>query len=465
MINTSLSKVIMPEQPAKSRIENFEEVSLGYSEEQALEEASRCLNCKNPACMTGCPVGVPIPSFISMIKEKKYIEAAKIIKNVSALPAICGRVCPQEHQCESKCARGIKGQPVGIGRLERFVADRLIESEEDIRKKQNLNGYKIAVIGSGPSGLTCAGDLALMGYSVTVFEALHKFGGILTYGIPEFVLPKKIVNKEIEMLKNLGVEFVPNFILGKSATIDDLLNDGFEAIYIGIGASHPSFMGIPGENLKGVCSANEYLMRINLMNATMQNSHTPMYKAKKIAVIGGGNVAIDAARCALRTNADEVSIIYRRSEAELPSRLEDIRHAKEEGVIFKFLTNPTEILSDSNGNVCGIKCVSMELGEPDASGRRRPIEISGSDFVIDADLVIMAIGTSASPLVKNFSQNIELNNKGYFSVNENGQTSMPPVFAGGDAVTGPATVIKAMGAGKKSAKAIDEYIKSLSVSK
>lgn len=461
MVNTSSTKTNMSELAPVLRIKSFDEVSCGYTEDEALNEAARCLNCKNPACMTGCPVGVPIPGFISLIRDKKYIEAAQLIKNTSALPAVCGRVCPQEHQCESKCVRGLKGQPVGIGRLERFAADRLIESGRDIRKKEKENGHKIAIIGSGPSGITCAGDLAMMGYSVTVFEALNCLGGILTYGIPEFVLPKSIVRKEINALKSLGVEFIPNFIVGKSASIDDLIDDGFEAVYIGTGAGHPLFMNIPGENLNGVCSANEYLLRINLSETSGTDVAPPMYRAKKIAVVGGGNVAIDAARCAVRTGAEDVFIVYRRSETELPSRLEDIRHAKEEGVQFKFLTNPVELINDGSGRVCGMKCVSMRLGEPDASGRRSPEVIDGSEHVIDADLVIMAIGTCANPIIKNAVSGVDTNNKGYFLVNENGQTSRKEIFAGGDAVTGPATVIKAMGAGKKAAKAIDEYIASI----
>ena len=461
MPNMSLKKNEMPSQDPNVRNKNFLEVALGYTEEQALDEAARCLNCKNHPCVSGCPVQVKIPEFIKKITEKDYEGAYQVIHETSSLPAVCGRVCPQETQCESKCVRGIKGEPVGIGRLERFVADWHNANVQEAPAKPVSNGHKVAVIGSGPSGLTCAGDLAKKGYDVTVFEALHLAGGVLVYGIPEFRLPKAIVQKEIDTLKDLGVAFVLNFVVGRSETIDELFGDGFEAIFVGSGAGLPTFIGVPGENANGVYSANEYLTRINLMKAYKENSDTPIYHAKKVAVVGGGNVAMDAARCAKRMGADEVYIVYRRSEKELPARLEEIHHAKEEGVVFKFLTAPLEVLSDENFNVTGLKCQQMELGEPDASGRRRPIPVEGSEFVIDLDCVIAAIGTSPNPLIRHTTPGLETNRKGCIVADdEHGITSKDGVFAGGDAVTGAATVILAMGAGKRAAAAMDEYIKN-----
>ena len=461
MPNMNPKKCPMPEQAPDVRNKNFEEVTLGYTAEVAVEEAQRCLNCKNKPCMTGCPVQVKIPEFISLVAEGKFLEAAAKIKETSALPAVCGRVCPQESQCECHCVRGIKGEPVAIGRLERFVADYARENSTEKPVKPASNGHKVAIVGAGPAGLTCAGDLARMGYEVTVFEALHTAGGVLMYGIPEFRLPKAIVQKEIDTLKDLGVEFVLNFVVGRSETIDELFGDGFEAIFVGSGAGLPTFIGVPGENANGVYSANEYLTRINLMKAYKENADTPIYRAKKVAVVGGGNVAMDAARCAKRMGADEVYIVYRRSEKELPARLEEIHHAKEEGVVFKFLTAPLEVLSDENFNVTGLKCQQMELGEPDASGRRRPIPVEGSEFVIDLDCVIAAIGTSPNPLIRHTTPGLETNRKGCIVADdEHGITSKDGVFAGGDAVTGAATVILAMGAGKRAAAAMDEYIKN-----
>lgn len=459
MANMNPKKMPMPEQDPNVRNKNFEEVTLGYTAEMAIEEAQRCLNCKNKPCMTGCPVQVKIPDFIALVAEGKFLEAAAKIKETSSLPAVCGRVCPQESQCECHCVRGIKGEPVAIGRLERFVADYARENSSEKAEKPAANGHKVAVVGAGPAGLTCAGDLARMGYAVTVFEALHTAGGVLMYGIPEFRLPKEIVQKEIDTLKDLGVEFVLNFVVGRSETIDELFADGYEAIFVGSGAGLPSFIGVPGENANGVYSANEYLTRINLMKAYKENADTPILHANKVAVVGGGNVAMDAARCAKRMGAEEVYIVYRRSEKELPARLEEIHHAKEEGIIFKFLTAPLEVLSDENYNVTGMKCQQMELGEPDASGRRRPIPVEGSEFTLDLDCVIAAIGTSPNPLIRKTTPGLETNRKGCIVADEeHGITSKDGVFAGGDAVTGAATVILAMGAGKRAAAAMDEYI-------
>lgn len=460
MANMSLKKNEMPMQPADVRNKNFSEVTLGYSEETALDEAARCLNCKTAPCMTKCPVAVNIPGFISKIKEQDYEGAYQVISEHSSLPAVCGRVCPQESQCESACTRGVKGEPVGIGRLERFVADWHNEHAQGLAEKPASNGHKVAVIGSGPSGLTCAGDLARLGYEVTVFEALHLAGGVLVYGIPEFRLPKAIVQKEINTLKELGVTVHTNVIVGRSISVEELFDDGYEAIYIGSGAGLPMFMNIPGENLKGVYSANEFLTRINLMKAYKEGADTPIQRGQKVAVIGGGNVAMDAARCAKRLGAEEVYIVYRRSAEELPARHEEVEHAEEEGVIFKFLSSPTEIMGDENGNVTGIKCQQMELSEPDATGRRRPVPIPDSEFEMALSNVIMALGTTPNPLLKTTTPGLETNKKGCLVVNEEGLTSKEGVYAGGDAVTGAATVIKAMGAGKLGAKSIDEYLRN-----
>ena len=460
MANLSLEKNPMPVQEPSVRNHNFEEVALGYSEETALNEADRCLNCLNHPCMEKCPVSVNIPGFINKIKEKDYEGAYQVISVDSSLPAICGRVCPQESQCESACTRGKKGDPVGIGRLERFVADWHNNHAALKEEKPAANGHKVAIVGSGPSGLTCAGDLAKAGYEVTIFEALHLAGGVLVYGIPEFRLPKAIVQKEIDSLKNLGVTINTNVIIGKSLTVDELFEDGYEAIYIASGAGLPMFMHIPGENLKGVLSANEFLTRINLMKAYKEDADTPVRRGKKVAVVGGGNVAMDAARCAKRLGAEEVYIVYRRSEQELPARKEEVGHAMEEGIIFRFLTNPVEILGDDDKSVKALKCVEMELGEPDASGRRRPIAKEGSEFDIEVDTVIMALGTTPNPLLKSTTKGLETNKKGCLVVDEKGLTSRAGIYAGGDAVTGSATVIKAMGAGKLGAKSIDEYLKN-----
>ena len=457
-----LKKVPVREQDAKVRATNFEEVCLGYNMEEAMEEASRCLNCKNAKCIQGCPVSIDIPAFIQEVKEGNIEEAYKVIGKSSALPAICGRVCPQESQCEGKCIRGIKGEPVSIGKLERFVADYALDHDIKPVGAEEKNGHKVAVIGSGPSGLTCAGDLAKLGYDVTVFEALHELGGVLVYGIPEFRLPKqKIVAKEIEKVKELGVKFETNVVIGKSTTIDQLMEEeGFEAVFIGSGAGLPMFMGIPGENANEVFSANEYLTRSNLMKAFDDSYDTPIAAGKKVAVVGGGNVAMDAARTALRLGA-EVHIVYRRSEAELPARVEEVHHAKEEGVIFDLLTNPKKINVDDNGNITSMTVVKMELGEPDASGRRRPVEIEGSEYDIEVDTVIMSLGTSPNPLISSTTKGLDVNRrKCIVADEENGQTSKEGVFAGGDAVTGAATVILAMGAGKAGAKGIDEYLKN-----
>ena len=455
-----LNKIPVREQDAKVRATNFEEVCLGYNMEEAMAEASRCINCKNAQCVKGCPVSINIPGFVQQVKEGNIKEAYQIISESSALPAVCGRVCPQESQCEGKCIRGLKGDPVSIGKLERFVADWACEQGIKPEGAKEKNGKKVAVIGSGPAGLTCAGDLAKMGYDVTIFEALHEAGGVLVYGIPEFRLPKKaVVAKEIENVKSLGVKIETNVVVGKSVTIDELLEEeGFSAVFIGSGAGLPKFMGIPGENANGVFSANEYLTRSNLMKAFDENSTTPIMRGKKVAVVGGGNVAMDAARTALRLGA-ETHIVYRRSEEELPARVEEVHHAKEEGIIFDLLTNPVEILKDESGWVCGMKCVQMELGEPDASGRRRPVVKENSEFIMDVDTVIMSLGTSPNPLISSTTEGLEVNKwKCIVADEEFGKTSKEGVYAGGDAVTGAATVILAMGAGKAGAKGIDEYL-------
>ena len=451
MANMSLKKNPMPSQDPNVRNKNFEEVALGYTEEQALDEAARCLNCKNKPCMQGCPVMVHIPDFIAEVAKGDFEAAYQIIAATSALPAVCGRVCPQESQCEKHCVRGIKGEPVGIGRLERFVADWHREHATAAPEKPASNGHRVAVVGSGPSGLTCAGDLARKGYEVTVFEALHLAGGVLVYGIPEFRLPKAIVQKEVDGLKALGVTIATDTVVGRTITVDELMDEqGFEAVFIGSGAGLPMFMDIPGINYRGVYSANEFLTRINLMKAYREGSDTPIQHPKRVAVVGGGNVAMDAARCAKRLGA-EVYIVYRRGMEELPARKEEVEHAEEEGVIFKTLCNPVEILADENDDVSKIRCIKMELGEPDASGRRRPIEVPGSEFDLDVDCVIMSLGTSPNPLIKSTTKGLEINKKGGIVVNEDGLTSREHVYAGGDAVTGAATVILAMGAGKTTA--------------
>ncbi|MCH5207988.1 MAG: NADPH-dependent glutamate synthase [Oscillospiraceae bacterium] len=460
MPNMSLKKNEMPAQEPNIRNKNFDEVALGYSEAQAVDEAERCLNCKNRPCVSGCPVSIDIPEFIEKIREKDFEGAYDIIAKSSSLPAVCGRVCPQETQCECKCVRGVKGEPVGIGRLERFVADYHNKNSAEAPKAPAKNGHKCAVIGAGPSGLTCAGDLAKMGYDVTVFEALHLAGGVLVYGIPEFRLPKAIVAHEVENLKALGVKIETNVVIGRTIEIDELFEQGYEAIFIGSGAGLPRFMNIPGENLKGVYSANEFLTRVNLMKAYKEGSDTPIKKNTSVAVVGGGNVAMDAARCAKRLGAENVYIVYRRGLEEMPARKEEVEHAMEEGIIFKTLNNPVEILGDEHKFVTGMKCIEMELGEPDASGRRRPVEKQGSEFTLDVDCVVMSIGTSPNPLIRNTTKGLETNKHGCFIADENGATSREGVFAGGDAVTGAATVILAMGAGKTAAKAMDEYIKS-----
>ena len=465
--NMSMTRNVMPTQDAKVRAHNFDEVALGYTEETAIDEAMRCLNCKNMPCVDGWPVKIHIPDFISKIKDGDFEGAYQIITKSSSLPAVCGRVCPQETQCESKCVRGIKGESVGIGRLERFVADwhNTFCTEEPVRPEPNH--HRVAVVGSGPSGLTCAGDLAKQGYEVTVYEALHTAGGVLVYGIPEFRLPKAIVAKEVDTLKKLGVKIDTNVVIGKTLTVDELFEMGYEAVFIGSGAGLPNFMGIPGESLKGVYSANEFLTRSNLMKAYLDNPETPIMKGGKVAVVGGGNVAMDAARTALRLGAEKVYIVYRRSMEELPARREEVEHAEEEGIEFKLLCNPTEILGydnpentrdDKNGFVRGMKCIKMELGKPDEKGRRRPVEIPGSEFEIAVDTVIMSIGTSPNPLIKSTTGGLEVNRWGGIVVNEDGLTSRNAVYAGGDAVTGAATVISAMGAGKTAAKAIHEHL-------
>ncbi len=468
MPNMSLKKNPMPTQEPEVRAHNFKEVALGYAKDTALDEAARCLNCKNMPCVTGCPVNIHIPEFIAKIKEGDFEGAYQVISKNSALPAVCGRVCPQETQCESKCVRGIKGEPVGIGRLERFVADWHNEHSTGKPVVAPSNGHRVAIVGSGPSGLTCAGDLARKGYKVTVFEALHTAGGVLVYGIPEFRLPKAIVQKEVDNLSAMGVDVETNMVIGKTLTIDELFEDGYEAVFIGSGAGLPNFMGIPGEAYKGVYSANEFLTRSNLMKAYRDDPVTPIMKGGKVAVVGGGNVAMDAARTALRLGAEKVYIVYRRSEAELPARREEVEHAKEEGIEFKLLNNPVEILGynnpddkrdPKNGFVTGMKCIRMELGEPDAKGRRRPVPIEGSEFVLDVDTVVISIGTSPNPLIKSTTKGLDVNAHGGIIVEEDtGKTSRDAVYAGGDAVTGAATVISAMGAGKVAAKAIDEFL-------
>lgn len=450
----------MPHQEPLVRNKNFLEVATGYDAQTAMDEALRCLHCKHKPCISGCPVQIHIPDFIAKVAEGDFEAAYQIISESSSLPAVCGRVCPQARQCESKCVRGIKGDAVSIGRLERFVADWHNSHCKVWPAVPERNGHKVAVIGSGPSGLTCAGDLARLGYDVTVFEALHIAGGVLVYGIPEFRLPKKIVELEVNGLKALGVKIVTNVVIGRSMSIDDLFDDGFEAVYIGSGAGLPRFMGIPGESLKEVYSANEYLTRVNLMKAYQPGSTTPIYHARKVAVVGGGNVAMDAARSAIRLGAEEVYVLYRRSFEEIPARQEEVQHAQEEQIRFQTLTNPVEILGSDDGNVTGVRCIRMELGEPDATGRRRPVPVPDSDFVIDADCVIMAIGTSPNPLIKSTTGGLEVNARGGIVADENGCTSRDGVFAGGDTVTGAATVIKAMGAGKIAAKSIDAYIQN-----
>ncbi len=463
-VNKQMEKTPMPEQEAAVRAGNFEEVALGYTEEMALNEAARCLNCKHRPCVSGCPVNVGIPDFIARIVEQNYEGAYDIIAKTSSLPAVCGRVCPQETQCEAKCVRGVKGEPVAIGRLERFVADRHMAQEKAAAVKLASNGHKVAVIGSGPSGLTCAGDLAKLGYEVTVFEAFHTAGGVLMYGIPEFRLPKEIVQREIDGLRELGVDIRTNMVIGKVLSLDELFEMGYEAIFVGSGAGLPGFLGIPGEGLLGVSSANEFLTRINLMKAYRDGYDTPVQRAKRVAVVGGGNVAMDAARCAKRMGAEDVYIVYRRGEEEMPARLEEIHHAKEEGVTFRFLTAPVAVHGDENGFVRALECERMELGEPDASGRRRPVPVPDSRFELEVDMVIAAIGNSPNPLIRTTTPGLEANRKGCLIVEEDTmRTTREGVYAGGDAVTGAATVILAMGAGKQAAASIDRYIREKSV--
>lgn len=458
MPNMDPKKTPVPVQDPNVRRSNFEEVAMGYSEEDAIYEAQRCLHCKHQPCVSGCPVNIHIPDFIEKVKDGDFEGAYQVISLTSSLPAVCGRVCPQENQCEKHCVRGIKHEAVGIGRLERFVADYHREHTQEKPVKPQSNGHKVAIVGAGPSGLTCAGDLAKKGYEVTIFEALHEAGGVLMYGIPEFRLPKDIVRKEIENLKALGVNIVTNFVVGRSDTIDALMEeDGFEAVFVGSGAGLPRFMNLEGENLKGVFSANEFLTRINLMKAYKEDSNTPIYHPKKCVVVGGGNVAMDAARCARRLGA-EVHIVYRRSMEELPARKEEVEHAQEEGIIFDLLNNPVKVIGDDQGWVSHVECIKMELGEPDASGRRRPIPVEGSEFQIEADCMIMAIGTSPNPLIRSTTPGLEVNRRGCLVVDENEMTTKDGVYAGGDAVTGAATVISAMGAGKKAASSIDEYL-------
>ena len=461
MANMSKVKIPMPEQDPMVRNRNFDEVTLGYTEEMAVEEANRCLNCKNPLCVQGCPVNVRIPEFIQKIQQRDFKAAYEIIFSTNALPAVTGRVCPQESQCESKCVRGIKGESVAIGRLERFVADWYRENVRETAEKPAPNGLKVAVVGSGPAGVTCAADLAKLGYAVTVFEALHTPGGVLVYGIPEFRLPKAIVADSIAKLEEMGVEVMTNMVIGRVLTIDELFEMGYRAVFVGSGAGLPMFMNIPGESLKGVMSANEYLTRTNLMKAYAPGADTPIIRSKAVAVVGGGNVAMDAARCAIRLGAEQVYVVYRRGEAEMPARLEEKHHAKEEGIIFRTLCNPVQILPDEDGRVRAIRCIRMELGEPDASGRRRPVEVKGSEFEIQVDTVIMSLGTSPNPLIRSTTPGLETNRKGCLIVNEKEMTTREGVFAGGDAVTGAATVILAMGAGKKAAAAIDSYLKEM----
>ncbi len=459
MPNMSLTKVPMPEQDPNVRNKNFLEVAMGYTEEMAMEEASRCLNCKNKPCVSGCPVNVRIPEFVAKVAEGKFEEAYEIITSTNSLPAISGRVCPQENQCEGKCVRGIKGESVSIGRLERFCADYHMKHSDAKAVKPQSNGKKVAVVGAGPSGLTCAGDLAKKGYEVTVFEAFHTAGGVLVYGIPEFRLPKAIVKKEVENLQDLGVEVKTNMVIGRVLSVDELFEMGYKAIFIGSGAGLPSFMGIEGEDLIGVYSANEYLTRTNLMKAYLDDYDTPIIKSKSVAVVGGGNVAMDAARCAKRLGAENVYIVYRRGMEEMPARKEEVHHAMEEGIIFKNLNNPVKILGDENGRVRAMECIEMELGEPDASGRRKPIAKEGSNFELPVDTVIMSIGTSPNPLIRSTTPGLDTNKRGCLVVNEDTmQTTREGVYAGGDAVTGSATVILAMGAGKQAAQSIDEYL-------
>ena len=461
MPNMSLTKVPMPEQDPNVRNKNFEEVALGYTKEMAMEEATRCINCKNKPCMSGCPVCVRIPEFIAKVAAGEFEEAYKIITSTNGLPAVCGRVCPQENQCEGKCIRGIKGEPVSIGRLERFVADYHMAHSNDDAVKPESNGIKVAVVGAGPAGLTCAGDLAKLGYEVTIFEAFHKAGGVLVYGIPEFRLPKAIVQKEVENLEALGVKVETDMVIGRVLSIDEIMEMGFKAVFIGSGAGLPSFMGIEGEALVGVYSANEYLTRANLMKAYLDDYDTPIIKSKNVAVVGGGNVAMDAARTALRLGAENVYIVYRRGMEELPARGEEVHHAIEEGIIFKTLNNPVKLIGDEDGRVCKMECVEMELGEPDASGRRRPMVIEGSNFQLDVDTVIMSLGTSPNPLISSTTKGLEINKRRCIvAEEETGKTSKDGVYAGGDAVTGAATVILAMGAGKAGARGIDEYLKN-----
>lgn len=459
MPNMSLTKVPMPEQDPNVRNKNFLEVAMGYTEEMAMEEASRCLNCKNKPCVSGCPVNVRIPEFVAKVAEGKFEEAYEIITSTNSLPAISGRVCPQENQCEGKCVRGIKGESVSIGRLERFCADYHMKHSDAKAVKPQSNGKKVAVVGAGPSGLTCAGDLAKKGYEVTVFEAFHTAGGVLVYGIPEFRLPKAIVKKEVENLQDLGVEVKTNMVIGRVLSVDELFEMGYKAIFIGSGAGLPSFMGIEGEDLIGVYSANEYLTRTNLMKAYLDDYDTPIIKSKSVAVVGGGNVAMDAARCAKRLGAENVYIVYRRGMEEMPARKEEVHHAMEEGIIFKNLNNPVKILGDENGRVRAMECIEMELGEPDASGRRKPIAKEGSNFELPVDTVIMSIGTSPNPLIRSTTPGLDTNKRGCLVVNEDTmQTTREGVYAGGDAVTGAATVILAMGAGKQASQSIDEYL-------
>nr|WP_314503776.1 NADPH-dependent glutamate synthase [uncultured Peptostreptococcus sp.] len=454
------TKVPVREQDPKVRATNFEEVCYGYNSEEAQEEAQRCLNCKNPRCVQGCPVSINIPDFIQEVKAGNFEEAAKVIAKSSSLPAVCGRVCPQESQCEGVCVVGIKGEPVSIGKLERFVADWSRENDIDLSGNIEKNGIKVAIVGSGPSGLACAGDLAKAGYDVTIFEAFHESGGVLTYGIPEFRLPKtKVVNYEIDSIKKLGVKIENNVVVGRTITIDEMFeNEGFKAVFIGSGAGLPSFMGIPGENANGVLSANEFLTRVNLMKAYIDDYDTPIRVGKKVAVVGGGNVAMDAARTALRLGAN-THIVYRRSESELPARVEEVHHAKEEGIQFNLLTNPTEIMVDENGNVCGMKCIRMELGEPDESGRRRPVEVEGSEFELDVDMVIMSLGTRPNPLIASTTPGLDVNKRKCIVADDDGLTSLEGIYAGGDTVTGAATVISAMGAGRTAAAAMDKYLR------
>ena len=460
MPNMSMTKVTVPEQDAKVRSRNFEEVCLGYTKEQAMEEATRCLNCKNKPCVSGCPVNIHIPEFIAKVAEGDFKAAYEIISDTNALPGVSGRVCPQESQCEKYCVRGIKGEPVAIGRLERFVADWYRENINEMPAKPESNGIKVAVVGSGPASLTCASDLAKQGYQVTMFEAFHTAGGVLVYGIPEFRLPKAIVANEVKKLTAMGVDLETDMVVGKTYTIDEMFEEGYEAVFVGSGAGLPMFMGIPGETLAGVYSANEYLTRINLMKAYLNTYDTPIKKIKKAAIVGGGNVAMDAARCAMRMGAEHVYVVYRRGEEEMPARREEIHHAKEEGIEFLFLNNPVKILGDDKGRVRAMECIKMELGEPDASGRRRPIEVPGSEFELEVDAVIMSLGTSPNPLIRSTTPGLDTNKKGCLVADEETMaTTREGVYAGGDAVTGAATVILAMGAGKKAAEAMDKYLK------